>query len=253
MGMQLSRNEIVFGLPAVTARNIMAKHLAGCDWFYLGAVEQALETEVCFERGRGGFKRIDYKAAKEQAPVLLQKMIEEGYVEKGEVDNDREHGERQSYAVTEKGHELSRVRFIKRMTRSKAIEQLRAFIERVEAVNAGEYTKIVTDVWLYGSMITDAEDIGDVDVTIKLAQRPGHCGYPSHKAHNDARAKASGKNLSFFEELYFGENEVTTFLKDRRPHISINGFTHGCLDEIRDGYRQIVKDGVVLWDAIPSA
>lgn len=104
MGRQLSINEIVFGLPAVTARDSMAKHLAGGDGFYLRAVEHALETEVCFERARGGFKRIDYEAAKEQAVVLLRKMIEEGYVEKGDVDNDDEHGERQSYIVTEKGH-----------------------------------------------------------------------------------------------------------------------------------------------------
>ncbi|MBB3455231.1 hypothetical protein FHT86_003530 [Rhizobium sp. BK313] len=251
MGMKLSKSETIIGLPAVTARDIVAKHLSGGDWFYLKAVEYALQAEVCFEKKRG-YKYIDYEAAAERAPALLAKMMEEGYVEKGETDTHEEYGKRQSYRPTDKGLDLSRVKFVKRMSRAKAIEQLQAFLDPVEAINVGEYVYVVTDVWLYGSLITDAADIGDVDLVYKTDWREGHCGYADHVQHNKARADTSGQNLDFYGVMRFGSVEIERILKDRRPHISLNGFVHHALHQMKGGYRQIVKDGVVLKDDIPQ-
>lgn len=183
--------------------------------------------------------------AEDDAKWMLPELIKAGYVEMVQVEGE-------AYRLTEKGKELARAKFVKRIPREKAIEQLWAFLDRVGSINAGQYASVVKDVWLYGSLITDAADVGDVDLICLLEHRGGHCGYDSYVEHSIARANASGQVLDYYGKLRFGSKEVFTVLKDRRAYLSINAFDPAQLDDIAGGYVQIVENGNVLTEAVPS-
>ncbi len=260
MGLHLSRAETVFGLPAVSARDLIVHLGNGGDSFGTDEIKCALETFYRKARRDPWPSRADVSKAKREAPRLLSRMVAEGYVEPFRYDKeDHAHLARQnrqppadSWRLSDKGRELARVKFIKRMTRAKAVAELQAFIERVEHINSpdAEYAYIIYNAWLYGSLITDATDIGDIDLIYETEFRKGHCGHGTVVEHSIARAKAAGKDLDFSGMLNYGGNEVARILKDRRPAVSLNAFVHFQLSEIKGGYLQIIKDGRVLADAI---
>ena len=71
----------------------------------------------------------------------------------------------------------------------------------------------------FGSYITDAADLGDIDIAVEL-----ECKIPEGQRieANRARAKASGrKGLSYDDKLSFGEREVNRLLRGRNPYISL--------------------------------
>jgi predicted nucleic acid-binding protein len=210
------------------------------DYFDELDVVEAVFFVVTRHRHRG--ERAARSAAEHDAKWILPELVTEGYV--------RRTGDGGEYKITEKGKELARAKFIKRIPRSNAVEQLRAFLDRVDIVNAGQYANIVREVWLYGSLITDATDVGDVDLICLLEHRRGHCGFRTYVDHSIARAKDSGRVLNYIGKLKYGSTEVMNFLQDRRVYLSINAFDPAQLEEIKGGYLQIVKDGVVLKDAI---
>jgi hypothetical protein len=260
MGLHLSRSETVFGLPAVSARDLIV-HLGNSgNSFDTDEIKYALQTFYRKARRDPWPSNADVSKAEREAPRLLARMVSEGHVEPFRYDKeDRARLARQnrqpptdSWRLTEKGRELARVKFIKRMTRAKAVAELQAFIERVEHINSpdAEYAYIIWNAWLYGSLITDATDIGDVDLIYETDFRKGHCGYGSVVKHSIARAKSSGKELDYSGMLNYGSNEIARILKDRRPAVSLNAFCHFQLAEIKGGYFQIIKHGRVLGEII---
>jgi hypothetical protein len=248
MGLHLSRTDTVFGRPAVSGRNLIVQLYNSGNFFDTRTIKFAL---------RENYSR---SAAESEAPKLLTRLVAEGYVEPFKYDSDDDaHLAKQnkqppadSWRLTEKGRELARVKFIKRMTREKAVAELQAFIQRVEHINSpdAEYVYIINNAWLYGSLITDAADIGDIDLIYETEFRKGHCGYGSVRNHILARAEASGRDLDYSGMINFGDTEIERILKDRKAVISLNAFRSRQLAEIKDGYLQIVRNGIVLGDNI---
>jgi hypothetical protein len=120
------------------------------------------------------------------------------------------------YELTDAAVRLANAKMIKRITRAKAAELL----QRADDINANpDLLYRVKRITAFGSYITDAIDLGDIDIAVELENKVP-AGQRSEA--NRARTAASGqKNLSLNDELTFGEREVKRLLKDRNPYVSL--------------------------------
>jgi hypothetical protein len=109
---------------------------------------------------------------------------------------------------------------IKRITRAKADLYVAELLQRADDINANpDLLHRVRRITALGSYITDATDLGDIDIAVELEDKVP-AGQRSEA--NRARAAASGrKNLFLNDELTFGEREVKRLLKGRNPYVSL--------------------------------
>jgi hypothetical protein len=109
---------------------------------------------------------------------------------------------------------------IKRITRAKADLYVAELLQRADDINANpDLLYRVKRITAFGSYITDAADLGDIDIAVELEDKVP-AGQRSEA--NRARAAASGrKNLSWNDQVTFGEREVDRLLKGRNPYVSL--------------------------------
>jgi hypothetical protein len=94
-------------------------------------------------------------------------------------------------------------------------------------INANEdLTHRVVELRVFGSYLTDAEDLGDLDIAYALEFR-----YPGKEAVQLSlmRARASGRQLSYLQQLMFGQHEVVRLLRARKARISLHP-----MDELKE-------------------
>jgi len=189
--MKLDRNSSIAGLPAVTVRDVLR---------YLGRLSMAVE---------GFAHRLGIDRAK--AETWIADMVKLGWLEPGDYGDD--------FRVTAKGAGLATAMFIKRISRAKADEIVRDMLDRADGINANpDYVYRIADISAFGSYVTDAPELGDLDLVVTLAFKKEKGGIVEA---NMARAAASGRqSLSYFERQYFGEIEVQRALKARSPYIT---------------------------------
>lgn len=235
--MKLSSDATVLTLPAKLARELMQainrRGRGDClDLIYHDSVAAALYETVLVVRNSDG-KQVTYLyhslegVSKLIAPMFIAAMIAEGYLEETGLCDSKEESRGPRYRITEKARELTRVSFSPRLTREKAIEKLDAFLARVAQANANvSHGLRITNVCLYGSLIRDEPDVGDIDLAVLTTWVEGH-----------PRPWGASKDLS-------------KFLKNRSPHISMHGFAYSEIDNITGGYIQIVKDGDVCQQSL---
>jgi hypothetical protein len=115
---------------------------------------------------------------------------------------------------------LANAKMIKRITRAKADLYVAELLQRADDINANpDLLHRVRRITALGSYITDATDLGDIDIAVELEDKVP-AGQRSEA--NRARAAASGrKNLFLNDELTFGEREVKRLLKGRNPYVSL--------------------------------
>jgi hypothetical protein len=236
MGMNLTKTDVICGLSASTARDLL--HRLG--WNFDAAYFREAVTFV-ITRHQHKHPSVQEVETAKIAPGLLAAFVEAGFAVEAQP------GE---YETTKAGRELANSTFLKRMPRKEALAKLRGFMDRVRDINsdASPYMVYVQNAWLYGSLITDAPDIGDIDLIVETKVWPR---ISSTLEFAEARIKTLGKSPQTLDAYAFCWSEVTKELKGRQPHIQLNGFSHYQLHEITGGYRQIVKDGVLLMDALP--
>src|SRR4051812_42843096 len=92
------------------------------------------------------------------------------------------------------------------LTRARAINDNDKLLYRIERITA------------FGSYITDAQDLGDIDLAVETGPRRGETG-PDWSDVILKYAHASGRNLSFDAMLRFPETEVMTLLKARNRYL----------------------------------
>lgn len=98
------------------------------------------------------------------ASIFLNKLIALGYVRES-----RKQDRRKIYQVTNSGHALANASAARPIHGRTAERVLTQFLERVNLVNSThEYAYRVELVVLFGSMLSDVERLGDVDVAFKL-------------------------------------------------------------------------------------
>jgi len=149
------------------------------------------------------------------AQKLIKALLKEGLIE----ELNRDAAGVMFYCCTIQGQALRMVRFVPRINRHKVEALLSGVLKRVAAINASdELLHWVTEVRVFGSYLTNAEDFGDLDVAIKLERRP------VAKWSNAcfAIARASGKNLTFLDAFSYPETLTRQRIKNRSRYISLH-------------------------------
>lgn len=151
------------------------------------------------------------------ASALHQQLVADGYIARDEASDDG------GFNLTVKGNALSIAKFLKPISRSRGTELVNELIERAKSVNQnGELTHVVQEIIGFGSYIKDTPDLGDLDLIIKLAPRPGIGDFVNASR---VRASASGRNLGLIQTLAYGQIEVTKLVKGKSPYISLHSET----------------------------
>lgn len=111
-----------------------------------------------------------------------------------------------------------------RLTRATAARHLTAFLARVRAVNADSYYLYrVRRVRLFGSMLTDAPTVGDIDLAVELVPRqtgPAHTEAEWQRRRDHVAAGHRFANA--IAEAAWPMEEVLRVLKARTPRLSLH-------------------------------
>jgi predicted nucleotidyltransferase len=210
--MKIDSTKTIGGVPLIKVRDLLR---------YMGAGTM------------GGERTLTREAiARRVGRDIADELVGEGLLQFREKDRDGGPW----YEITDAAPRLANVKMLKRINRSKADLYVAELLRRADDINANaELLYRVKRITAFGSYITDAADLGDVDIAVEL-----ECKFPSGQRveANKARARASGRlNLSLFDELSFGEREVKRLLRGRNRYISLTNYDS--LEELRTPTKDI--------------
>src|SRR4029077_2729872 len=98
-------------------------------------------------------------------------LLKDGMIEVNARFSDSQ--EQVAYQPTTKGNAISVARIVRRLNRAKADKLLGDFLRCVEEVNAHpDLLHWVTEVRVFGSYLTNSDDLGDIDIAIRKKRRP---------------------------------------------------------------------------------
>lgn len=205
--MRLASSDVIAGFAASTMRSMM-RTIRDNNGLPLTEVEQVLGD-------RDG--------------TVLDRLVRAGYLEK--VDG--------LWTTTIAGNAIAGAKFIRPISRAKAQTILDAFLSRVRAVNADPdrlYT--IERVTLFGSFAKDADEVGDIDLSLRIVRRlPG-------EEHMDAvrsliAAAPDHVRLSgIVGGMMYPLRQVLTFLKSRVQWLTIVGED---VSAFTDDYRTVYR------------
>jgi predicted nucleotidyltransferase len=158
----------------------------------------ALRVRELLRRGRVGewgteFVRRALKVDHDEAARVLVLLYEKGLLEPGMVDR----GE-QLYRPTLLGRAFAGASAGKPIKRATADRLLSEFLGRVEQVNADAYYLFrVARVVVFGSYLSDAETLSDLDLAIHLDAKESD--WDKHVALEDADQRSSRRGSQFPE------------------------------------------------------
>ncbi len=191
MTMQLTKGQLICGLPALKVR------------YLLRASAGALRISRLMMRG--------YSKAK--AHKLVHGLVEGGFVVR---DSTRKEDD-PCYEATDLGWDLIRASAAKRIKRKTAEKALTDFMIRVHEVNGNPHFLIrIVNVVLFGSYLDDVPDLGDLDLAYnwerKIKDRP------EFKKAAQASFAATGRidDGSGFTSVNWPETEVQLYLKNKQ-------------------------------------
>ena len=170
------------------------------------------------------------KISPKKANRLIIELNRRGYIEPIRI-----YRQKQFYRKTLKGSTLGLASAAKPVTRKTANRIFSEFMDRVRQVNSDpSYLVKVKKVLVFGSYLTDALRINDIDVAVELTWKEDH---PLVLNKDKAQlalnlsniAEKKGKQFhSFIDRLDWPKHEVRLFLKSRSRTLSI----HSIHDEI---------------------
>jgi predicted nucleotidyltransferase len=119
-------------------------------------------------------------------------------------------------------------RLVPRINRAEAEKLLAEFLRSVEEVNAHpDLLHWVTEVRVFGSYLTNSDDLGDIDIAIKKEKRPVSGAFSNAcvaMAEQSSKAFVTDHDMAFYLERL-----VARLLKGGSRYISLHGVTE--LDE----------------------
>jgi len=192
--MRIKRTDTIAGEPIKLARDLSKKL---CDF------DDGVSVEWITQRI---LKNQDIA----KAQMLVREMTNRGWLMKTKKGN---------YECTPAGRGLALARLLSPISRAKANDIVANLIKRAHAINENpDFITWVRQLRVFGSYNSTSDDLGDVDVAFELKRRPVH----DWVAASQERARASGKNVSWITQLYYGDHEVKLFLKNRERYLSLH-------------------------------
>lgn len=148
--------------------------------------------------------------------VLLDKLVNEELVEPAT------HGD--GWQTTIRGNALAAANLSRRLKRKTADRLVRELLERVRGVNEGPYAFRVSRVRVFGSYLSDAETLGDIDLVVELQSLASDLDQRIELENARIRAAiAAGRTFKrFVDEVAWPEQEVLQFLKNRSRYLSFH-------------------------------
>lgn len=207
--MHINTNDAICGINILSVRNFLRAS---------GRV-QRWRTEYV-----ASFLKLD----EVQSGELLVELEKRGYVEKEGL-----HGGEQYWHNTIRGNSLGSASATKPYKRKTAEKALMEFMKRVQTVNASPYYLYkVAAVILFGSYLTEAPEVSDVDIALKIVSKEENSelrGLQLEKRRADL--EKSGKRFnSIVDWAGAAEIEVWNFLKSRSRVISMHVATEELLE-----------------------
>lgn len=197
--MRIDPRASIAGLPSLAVRA------------FLRAVSES-EWNVAYAAAR-------LRVSHQRARSVIKQFVELGYVEAASTKGD--HLYKRSLA----GSTFAQASAAQPLRRGAAERKLADFRARVRRINEDDhYLYRVKKVLVFGSYLTGAECINDIDIAIELANR--WQDFDKHQALHDARVHEATRNGRRFgnisEELSWPEREVLLALKGRSRSISLH-------------------------------
>jgi hypothetical protein len=130
------------------------------------------------------------------------------------------------FQVSPLGLRLANVRLIPRISRAKAEKIVADMLARARIINdTPELLFWISKITVFGSFITDAKDVGDIDLFVEMKAKMGEPG--KDRLGRDwtvallERARNSDQQFSTYsQELDYAEVEVARLLKNRNPYLA---------------------------------
>jgi hypothetical protein len=155
------------------------------------------------------------KLSTAEAEGFLRRLARLGLLEPSKHFSTKDS---RAYAVSTPGLALANASAGKPITRKTANRALQEFMDRVQVINADDgYLYKVESIVLFGSMLSDKERLGDVDLAIEL--RPATADNLEFEHQCNVRrfgAQLDGRHFNSYSEwLAWPIEEVFRFLKSR--------------------------------------
>ena len=200
--MKLNSNDLICGVKAKLIRDFFSKH------------EQIQDPKGPYATD---FTALGLSTRKD-IQLFIKKLEKEGYYAKKTTPDKYTYWGRENKALG-----VTNVKFIKRISRTKADKILSDLLERIKQLKEDNYyISYVTEARVFGSYLdNNAEDLGDIDIQIDLGLKPGYTYEQSTKISLE---RSRHKSLNFLMHIcYADETEPKRFLKNRNHYLSFNG------------------------------
>ncbi len=185
------------------------------------------------------------KISLKKANRLINELNRKGYIEPVRIVRKK-----QFYRNTIKGSALGLATAAKPITRKTANKIFSEFMDRVRQVNSDpSFLVKVKKVLVFGSYLTDAPRINDIDVAVEFTWKENHPMVLSKDKgqlalDHSSIAEKKGKTFnSFIDRLGWPEQEVRLFLKSRSRALSIHPIDDEILNSVE--YRVFFQNNKV--------
>ena len=200
--MRINKGQVVAGYPALTVRTFL-RRCRSCTIVLATAAH-------------------DLKIDEGEGSVFLKKLAALDLVEPADHIS---RGEAEAYEITNRGLAYANASASKPITRRTAESALAQFMERLHAVNANaEYVYSVKSAVLFGSMLTEIERLGDVDLAVELSPKVTEDkAFDRWCERRRQAAQETGQRLrSTFDWVVWPKREVLPALRGRVRTLSIH-------------------------------
>jgi len=202
--MRISRHQVICGVPAFDLR-------------------------AAFRRLSYGWTALDLagllKASEEEAEEILGALVAEGFAEPDLLFGG------QYFRLTLRGGALAEASALKPVQRRKADELVAEAVERAKQINADDRELYqVSRLWVFGSYLTDAEELGDVDLAFELSRKGEWPPSPhGERLYSKTVPLPKGWSRSPLEVMAWPHEAVVRRLKGKRRHLSLHPSTDDVL------------------------
>lgn len=205
--MKIDRTDIIAGMPALEAREVIQK----CVQFYNGFTTQDIAKKI--------------NTTNSKAKIYIQALEDEKFVKQHVSDKNQK-----KWIVTMAGCSLAQASAAKKIKRATADKHYALFLERINEINANDkYLYQVTKAAVFGSYLTDAPTVSDIDIFVWLERKLKFIkNFTEVKSKAAQEMEAEGRVFrSFGDQLHWPELDVRKYLKNGSRVISIQGHNDG--------------------------